>query len=815
MRSTIIALSCALLIASVQAASRPEIVINTSSPMRVIPKTVFGANHRYDELARGTFDVESREVHPAFVDAVRESGIGMMRFPAGTIGNLYRWKRAVGDPDERPDNANGKDDGWYGTWSNDFGPDEFGRLLDQVDAEGSIVVNFATGSAREAADWVEYMNAPVGTNPGDGTPWADVRARHGRPEPYDVMHWEVGNEPHFSDQRYWLKPAADDAEKLADLYANGGVTRFETPDRVVRFDRFAPDAALSSGTASQVFFARYPPVVFGSQTLFVDGEEWREADDLTFESGVAAVYLFDARTGRITFGDGERGDIPTTGAVITMSYDSGPHDGYVAFREAMKAVDPRVNVYASLMTEEFYAAMGERPIDGVVKHLYPGGKRVIGDDIDRHDRNIVWPRQLVTGNVLADRLTLREAVGSRAPRFPLTEFGIGIKSVDAKNDTQVNSVSAALGHALFARYLTESGIDISLKHMLVNYRHHPSDIIARLGPDEYTPSAIGLAMGAFSRLADTRMLPCWVRRNPDGPEFRDDVHGALQVMSGLDKYGALVIAVANVDPYRNIVTNVRPLGFEARPKATRWRLTAPEMTSWNGPGSTDTVTLNRDAPKVENTPFAEVFPASSITVLRLSPSAIFEPTELLADDFAGQSIGSPPQGWTAAGKGRAMIVASMDGGRDMRLECRSRRSGSVEAPITSDEDSVLRVTARVRCLRGGSALSVGFLDKEGHRVAGCALGAPTSRRLGFTEDDAFIEAPHATFAEEWRDVTIVVDQKAGLYQAWVDDVKVFLEQARPIHGDAKSITKVAIESHGSLEGATQFDVARVTVTESP
>jgi alpha-L-arabinofuranosidase len=46
-----------------------------------------------------------------------------------------------------------------GPQSSTVGPDEFGRLLDQTGAVGTITVNFATGTAREAADFVAYDGA--------------------------------------------------------------------------------------------------------------------------------------------------------------------------------------------------------------------------------------------------------------------------------------------------------------------------------------------------------------------------------------------------------------------------------------------------------------------------------------------------------------------------------------------------------------------------------------------------------------------------------------------------------------------------------
>ena len=51
-----------------------------------------------------------------------------------------------------------------------------------------LVVNMATGTPEEAAEWVEYCN---GT--GD-TYWANLRREHGYPKPFNVRYWGIGNE---------------------------------------------------------------------------------------------------------------------------------------------------------------------------------------------------------------------------------------------------------------------------------------------------------------------------------------------------------------------------------------------------------------------------------------------------------------------------------------------------------------------------------------------------------------------------------------------------------------------------------------------
>ena len=57
-----------------------------------------------------------------------------------------------------------------------------------VAAEPILTVNMGTGSADEAAAWVEYCNGGAETEHGA------LRSKNGHPEPYGVTTWFVGNE---------------------------------------------------------------------------------------------------------------------------------------------------------------------------------------------------------------------------------------------------------------------------------------------------------------------------------------------------------------------------------------------------------------------------------------------------------------------------------------------------------------------------------------------------------------------------------------------------------------------------------------------
>jgi alpha-N-arabinofuranosidase len=77
---------------------------------------------------------------------------------------------------------------WQSIESNQFGADEFMAFTQKINTEPMLAVNMGTGTIQEAADLVEYTNAPIGTK------FADLRAANGHPEPYGVKYWCIGNE---------------------------------------------------------------------------------------------------------------------------------------------------------------------------------------------------------------------------------------------------------------------------------------------------------------------------------------------------------------------------------------------------------------------------------------------------------------------------------------------------------------------------------------------------------------------------------------------------------------------------------------------
>lgn len=109
----------------------------------------------------------------------------VIRFPGGTVMSIYHFEDAIGPMEERKIRKNLI---WGGVLSPEFGSAEFAMYCKRVGAEPMICVNMASGTAEEAAHWVEYMN---GT---DDTYYANLRRKHGYEEPFNVKYWCIGNE---------------------------------------------------------------------------------------------------------------------------------------------------------------------------------------------------------------------------------------------------------------------------------------------------------------------------------------------------------------------------------------------------------------------------------------------------------------------------------------------------------------------------------------------------------------------------------------------------------------------------------------------
>ncbi|NOY96776.1 MAG: alpha-N-arabinofuranosidase [Chlorobi bacterium] len=147
------------------------------------------------------------------LEAVKGLNVSLIRYPGGNFVSNYHWLDGVGPKEERPPRM---ELAWGRLESNRFGTNEFVDFARRVDAEPYFAVNLGTGTIEEAQSWVEYCNVK------EGPFYAELRKKHGYPEPYNIKYWSLGNEMdgfwqmgHLNAEDYSKK--AREAAKLMKL----------------------------------------------------------------------------------------------------------------------------------------------------------------------------------------------------------------------------------------------------------------------------------------------------------------------------------------------------------------------------------------------------------------------------------------------------------------------------------------------------------------------------------------------------------------------------------------------------------------------
>ena len=142
--------------------------------------------------------------------SLKELNYRAMRYPGGNFLSGYRWEDGIGPKDQRPVR---RDLAWQSIETNQFGTDEFMHFCKELGTAPMMAVNMGTGTIQDAANLLEYCNAPTGTQ------YADLRAKHGHADPYNVKYWCIGNEMdgpwqigHLDDVEYGKK--AREAAKM-------------------------------------------------------------------------------------------------------------------------------------------------------------------------------------------------------------------------------------------------------------------------------------------------------------------------------------------------------------------------------------------------------------------------------------------------------------------------------------------------------------------------------------------------------------------------------------------------------------------------
>ena len=152
-----------------------DVTVNVNEGLGTIPATGYGLNSAV---------WDSQMNVPAVQDLLGQAGIGMLRYPGGSYGDIYHWQ------------TNTATGGFVAPGTN-F--DSFMGTVKTIGAQPIIIANYGTGTPQEAAAWVQYANVTKG---------------------YGAKFWEIGNE-NYGNGYYGANWEADNhASKSPTTYAN-------------------------------------------------------------------------------------------------------------------------------------------------------------------------------------------------------------------------------------------------------------------------------------------------------------------------------------------------------------------------------------------------------------------------------------------------------------------------------------------------------------------------------------------------------------------------------------------------------------------
>ena len=655
-------------VALYQAAAPVVLSINMGNVERTIDSdSIFGINHRYAFNGYGSFDPETMQVKEDFQQLYEQVGFGSIRYPGGTISNLFNWKTTLGAKEQRKKQIHGfyNNPGQGGIEPN-FGIGEIATFADEVGSEVVYVYSLARGNAQDAADLVEYLNAEVGTNPNGGVDWAAVRAENGHPDPYNIRYFEIGNEMNqgggdgTASQQYWTAFVSGGSE---NAYISGGTASF-TKQYAVCEEDWNKTASVSDGSANLVRYMRYAnvnpkmlddegnlvddpdfvAVQKDSVHVYVGDEEWQIVDSLAAAGANEKVVEIDYATGAIHFGDGTHGAIPAKGQQIYVTYKVD-RDGFIEISQALKETTEQINeaqgssyeahVYSSYESHSFITKMADLGAndlyDGMTIHPYSGtptgaSNEAWYDDAMKKAENTGIGRVQEYVDMLPE---------GKVP--VISEFGIF-----RDTNTKVRSHAHAMYIAKVMMEYVRLGSPYIQKHCLVDYYSSGGD---SLGPTQQAVIQAVPLDGADTTTGEGNfgffLTPSAYVFQMMNDGFGDYIvestfdetltmnNGvtSLTALASKDDAGNLYITVANVDRTTDRKVRLNVAGMDLNNKEMEIQvLNAENFTDENTLDDPDNVTVETNVTTVpEDQMFT--FPAHSFTKIKISADSTTPPVE--------------------------------------------------------------------------------------------------------------------------------------------------------------------------------------------
>lgn len=509
-----------------------------------ITADLLGANHLFGrnnstDFADGGGQAWTSPTSTTFYNAVVNAGVRSARFPGGTVANTYHWYRT--------DTQAGGDEN--GPIPDTFDLGAFTNLVNTGVEPASIVVNFASGSPDEAADFVnQVMSSPLAS--------------------HAPIYFEVGNEFGTGKQAYWMKYLNNSsgtgtftAAQLANAYVNGKQVDISAP--AVRPDDYRtgsnkPDP-LTSPNPATTFAVPYGPIVAGT---------------LVVKQGGTVVTPSSISNTRGTFTFSTPPD-PAKGS-LTVSY-TRPARGFWDFASAMKAANNAIpgthpikvcagfNTFdpsrRSALIDAFKASNHPGP-DCIVHHAYP----TLPDGYNGPTWTAFHNWIMTSNDAVVDATkTFKSQIDAAFPNagteLVATEYGLLNNTNSAEDGSSYNkglggTISAA---RLWSRIVNGAEVSVALRHTLLTPVSDAASVLLDNGT--YAPRATGLMFSLLKQFKGTQLLTAAVPVSPT----RSANSSTYNTLTAIATRGASKVRVllVNADPGNAINVDLNLTGTSA------------------------------------------------------------------------------------------------------------------------------------------------------------------------------------------------------------------------------------------------------------
>ena len=677
--------AAALPTSAVNQESNTTICVSTNEALRTISPRLFGAIPRWYELLEGGIR-EDGTFWPEYLELLKTMGFTEIRYgDASPLSQSFIWKDTIGPVEDRPatwvrSNAKGE--------KCVFGMDEFGQLLEEIDATGTMVYCYERGSAKDAAQLVAYLTMKANSTPLDQLDpdkdyqyWANLRAANGHVEPYPIVTIDIGNE--LTATSCWFggtlvergkEWTSENSSRLgttvpnqgAGLYCFGGTVRFED-QLTIGYPDLDASGYTSSGKPNQKFYASYAPIRLDAdnpvevhirtvEDAKAEAETWIRVDSFDGCGPEDKVFVLDStQTGKILFGDGVTGAIPTEGSFIYLAYTSGHHDGFVDYYREIKKVNPDIQVDLEFSVG---MALNDQVIDSISQTAVQAmGNKYPYDHVDHHPLMTGWPSKV--GNVdeflrqmmlspkyqMEYELKLLERIREISGRTNPDDVPLAIKAYghgqgskptattdNSYTDFHQGLMDGMLRASEILAWINAGFEDADL--FLLNDKPYTGNfgiigvpprmnaaIINGEKAGSFIAAPIGLSYQLTSPLAGKTQVKTDVLNMPQ----IDCAEGAiadkldqLAVVSAVDEKGDLELVVVNQSAELGCTARIDLQGYRHSATAGVSELNGPSATAKNTAGNPNQCAVTQKDVTVGEGNFTYTFPAHSVTRITLT-----------------------------------------------------------------------------------------------------------------------------------------------------------------------------------------------------